>query len=533
MELYLSKFSYLLIILPVFVGILMYFIPKKKMGVFFSITAQLVHVVYSVLCFLASKKAPLILAIGGWNAPVGIELYIDNLSSVMVMLVSFLFFMLLTFNIQRHYVNRMFLMMFLIFEGLMCAIFMCDDLFTIFVMVEVSTIVVSLLIMSKRDSRSMYDGMIYLLVNIFAMTFYLFGLAMLYKQTGTFSLRLLKNIMKDVTNVRALYLPFSFMLTAICLKAALMPLFSWLPKAHGTPGAPSVVSAALSGLYVKGGIYLFLRITNAFYIIDTRVFFLVCGIITAFVGFSLAIAQSDIKLILAYHTVSQLGLIMMALNMGSEVAYWGGVYHILSHALFKTVLFLSAGMFIEEFKTRNIYEMQGAFKRMPWVSAATICAILGITGAPFFNGSISKYFIAHGSDNLVLDIILIIVTLGTTISFVKFIGVFRGKGKRSKVSTLRSIIIFILGAMCLLGGLLGASIIELLFGYSAHINTSEYILKSVIFALSVVAAYFLYYKLLKGRKFIKLIRDFDVGLNEIALSITLFFVVLTGYLYLI
>jgi multicomponent Na+:H+ antiporter subunit D len=261
-------------------------------------------------------------------------------------------------------------------------------------------------------------------------------------------------------------------------------------------------------------------------------FFLVCGIITAFIGFSLAIAQNDIKLILAYHTVSQLGLIMMALNMGSEVAYWGGVYHILSHAFFKTVLFLSAGMFIEEYKTRNIYEMHGAFRRMPWVSIATICAILGITGAPFFNGSISKYFIAHGSDHPLLDIILIIVTLGTTVSFIKFIGVFSGKGKRSDVSKLRSVIIFILGAMCLVGGLLGASIIELLFGYSAHIDAGEYILKSVIFALSVVAAYFLYYKLIKGKKFIKLIREFDVGLNEIALSITLFFVVLTGYLYL-
>jgi multicomponent Na+:H+ antiporter subunit D len=196
------------------------------------------------------------------------------------------------------------------------------------------------------------------------------------------------------------------------------------------------------------------------------------------------------------------------------------------------VLFLSAGMFIEEYKTRNIYKMHGAFKRMPWVSVATICAILGITGAPFFNGSISKYFIAHGSDNLLLDVILIIITLGTTVSFVKFIGVFRGKGKRSNVSKLRSVIIFILGAMCLIGGLLGANIIELLFGYSAHIDAGEYVLKSVIFALSVVAAYFLYYKLLKGKKFMKLIREFDAGLNAIAFSITLFFVILTGYLYM-
>ncbi|MCK5129467.1 MAG: proton-conducting membrane transporter [Clostridiales bacterium] len=532
MEILLTRYLYILILLPIFIGILVYFVPKK-FGIVLCIIAQVIHAGYSVMVFISSKSNPLLIALGGWNAPVGIELFADNLSAVMVLLVSFLFLILLLFNIHRHYVNNLFLMLFLIFEGLMCAIFLCDDLFTIFVMVEVSTIVVSLLIMSKRDSRSMYDGMIYLLVNIFSMTFFLFGLAMLYKQTGTFSLRLLKTIMSDVTNVKALYLPYSFILTSVCLKAALMPLFSWLPKAHGTPGAPSVVSATLSGLYVKGGIYLYLRITNAFYIIDTQDFFLVCGIITAFVGFALAIAQSDIKLILAYHTVSQLGLIMMALNMGSEVAYWGGVYHILSHALFKTVLFLAAGMMIEEYKTRNIHEMHGVFKRMPWVSGAAICAILGITGAPFFNGSISKYLISHGSNNLLFDIILIIITLGTLISFVKFLKVFTGNGKRAKVPKLRSIIIVLLGGMCLLGGLMGADIIEILFGYSAHVNASEYTLKAGIFIVSVIASYFIYFKLLKGKSFLSKIRDFDIGINGIALSIVIFFAVLTGYLYII
>ena len=523
---------YLLIILPIFIGILVYFVPKK-IGIVLCIALQAVHAVYAVFTLIAAKQNPLILAIGGWKAPIGIELFADNLSAVMVLLVSFLFLMLLLFNSQRNYVNNIFLMLFLIFEGLLCAIFLCDDLFTIFIMVEVSTIVVSLLIMSKRDSRSMYDGMIYLLVNIFAMTFYLFGLAMLYKQTGTFSLRILKEIMVDVTNAKALYLPYSFMLTAVCLKAALMPLFSWLPKAHGTPGAPSVISAVLSGLYVKGGIYLYLRITGAFYIIDTHSFFLIAGIITAFLGFMLAICQSDIKLILAYSTVSQLGIIMIALNMGNETAYWGGVYHILSHAIFKTVLFLAAGMIIEEYKTRNIHEMHGVFRRMPWVSTAAILAILGITGAPFFNGSISKYLISHGSNNLLFDIILVVITLGTLTLFIKFVDIFIGKGKRAKVSRLRSVIIVILGSMCLVGGLLGSQVIDALFGYSAYVDADEYLFKAAIFIFSVIASYFLYFKLIKDKTLVRKIRDFDIGINGIALSIVIFFVVLTGYLYII
>ncbi len=530
MSAFLSQYMYILIILPVFVGILAYFLPKKT-AVGICISAQVVHLVYSVVLFLKAKEAPLELSLGGWSAPVGITLYLDSLSTVMVLLVSFLFFMLLIFNIERHYVNNVFLMLFLIFEGLMAAIFLCEDLFTIFIMVEVSTIVVSLLIMSKRDSRSMYDGMIYLLVNIFAMTFYLFGLALLYKQTGTFSLKLLKEHMASVTNVKALYLPFAFMLTAVCLKAALMPLFSWLPKAHSTPGAPSVVSAALSGLYVKGGVYLYLRITGAFYIIDVSDFFLVTGIITAFVGFVFAICQSDIKLILAYHTVSQIGLIMIAINMGNEEARWGGIYHILSHAIFKTVLFLAAGMLSEEYKTKNIYEIKGAFKRMPWVSVATIFAILGITGAPFFNGSMSKYMISHGSPNIVMDIILILISLGTLISFIKFVKVFKGEGERAKTSALRKIIILVLGLFCLTGGLFGETAIKFLFNYSEHVVAGDYAIKGLIFLASVAASYFIYFKLLSGKKILKKIGGFDLGINGIALFIVVFFVVLTGYLY--
>ena len=531
MQGFFTQYLYILIILPVFVGITAYFLPKKA-AVVFCISAQVLHLACSVLTFFEAKKQPLELALGGWKAPIGITLYADNLSAVMVLLVSFLFFMLLLFNIERHYVNNVFLMLFLIFEGLMTAIFLSEDLFTIFVMVEVSTIVVSLLIMSKRDSRSMYDGMIYLLVNIFAMTFYLFGLALLYKQTGTFSLKLLKELMADVTNVRALYLPFAFMLTAVCLKAALMPLFSWLPKAHGTPGAPSAVSAALSGLYVKGGIYLFLRITGAFYIIDVSQFFLISGIITAFIGFILAIAQTDIKLLLAYSTVSQLGLIMVTVNMGSEIAYWGGVYHILSHAIFKTVLFLTAGMMIEEYKTRSINEMHGAFRRMPWVSIAAILAILGIIGAPFFNGSISKYLISHGTDNLIIDILLVIINLGTMTAFAKFLNIFKGKGKPAKTSKLRRTIILTLGLMCLLGGLLGGPVIQFLFGFPATIDTGEYTVKALIFVGSVIASYFIYFKLLSGREFLGKIKEMDIGINAIALSIVVFFAALTGYLYL-
>ncbi|MDD5018758.1 MAG: proton-conducting transporter membrane subunit, partial [Eubacteriales bacterium] len=374
--------------------------------------------------------------------------------------------------------------------------------------------------------------LIYLLVNIFSATFFLFGLALLYKQTGTFSLTLLAGMLPGLENTGALNLPYALILTSVCLKAALMPLFSWLPKAHGTPSSPSVVSAVLSGLYVKSGIYLFIRCQNAFSIIDTSTFFLIAGIITAVVGFVFAIAQSDIKLILSYHTVSQLGLIMIAVNMGDETAMWGGTYHIINHAIFKSCLFVGAGVIIDEYKTRNIYEIKGVFKRMPLVSIAMIAAILGITGAPLFNGSISKYLIAHGFSGALGDIALVVINIGTIVSFVKFSGIFFGDTKiKAAVYKNRTFVCMALGAICLVFGVMGAPIIRALFGVTVTIDAAGYVQKSLVYFASIGAGILIYRYLVRGKAYWQHVRAIDLGFNAIAMTVVLFFCVLTGYLF--
>lgn len=522
------------VLLPVFFGILTYALPGKLKKIV-TLTGEGAALTACLLIFLQCKDSPITLSLGGWNPPVGIVLHADEFASVMILLTTFLFLMLTIFENKQKSANKIFHMLFLILEGLLCGIFLLDDLFSIFVLIEVSTIIVALLIMFNRGSRSMYDGLIYLLISIFSATFLLFGLALLYKQTGTFSLSLLGEILQNVQNTQSLYLPYALILTAICLKAALMPLFSWLPKAHATPGSPSVVSAMLSGLYVKSGIYLFIRCQNAFSVIDTQSFFLIAGIVTAVIGFVLAIAQSDIKLILSYHTVSQLGLIMIAINMGDEIAMWGGLFHVVNHAIFKTMLFLGAGEIIHEYKTRNIYEMKGVAKRMPYISAAMIAAILGITGAPLFNGSISKYMISHGTSNMVGEMALIIISMGTIISFLKLSQIFFGGNNKTrvKISLNRTLVCVILGSICLVFGLLGAPIINLLFGVSVEIDVAGYLTKSLIFFSSVAAAWLIYRYLVKGRKLWNHIRKFDLGFNTIALSVVLFFGVLTAYLYLV
>jgi len=526
--------SYLLsflILLPIISGIIIYLIPKK-ISLYICIAAQLVQIAISGFFLFQVQDTGLVFNIGGWAPPVGIALYADSLSMSFVLLASFLFMMFVIYNASRHYVDRMFYMLYLTLQGLMAGIFLMDDLFSIFVLVEVSTIIVSLLIMYKRDSRSMYDGLIYLLVNIFSMTFFLLGIVMLYKITGTFSIRLLTDIVPEISDSRSLFFPYALIITSVSLKAALMPLFSWLPKAHGTPSAPSIVSAVLSGLYVKGGIYLYIRITGAISTVDTSVFFLVCGIITAIVGFVLAISQTDIKLILSYHTVSQLGLIMLALNLGDSEAIYGGIYHMLSHALFKSALFLCAGIIIEKYETRNVYEISGVFRTMPAVSIACVCAILGITGAPLFNGALSKYMIAHSANSFAMEWLLIFINFGTLLSFVKFASIFSGKKHEeiTKPPLNRRIVLVVLGILCLVGGIFGAQVIETLYGIDVHIVFSEYLRKSFVYLASLGIAVLLFKKGITHNKFFDRLRTFDATFNTIALSLPLFFTVLLTYL---
>ncbi len=521
----------LLILMPIASGILIYLFPKK-ISLYICILSQAVQLSISGYLMTQVGESGLVFNIGGWSPPVGIALYADSLSMSFVLLSSFLFMMFVIFNANRGYVDRMFYMLYLSLQGMIAGIFLLDDLFSIFIIIEVSTIIVSLLIMYKRDSRSMYDGLIYLLINVFSMTFFLFGIVVLYKITGTFSIRLTAEIVPQIADRRALYFPYALIVTSVSLKAALMPLFSWLPKAHGTPSAPSVVSAVLSGLYVKGGIYLYIRITSAMNVIDVSTFFLISGAITAIVGFVLAISQTDIKLILSYHTVSQLGLIMMAVNLGDEGALYGGIYHMLSHALFKSALFLCAGIIIEKYETRNVYEMSGVFRTMPAVSIACIGAILGITGAPFFNGAISKYLISHSAHSAWMTWLLIFINFGTLLSFVKFASIFKGKKHKEieKVPLNRRVVLLALGAMCLVGGIFGARIIELLYSINVRIETDEYIIKSLIYFATLVVAGVLFKLGITHNKFFEKLRAFDATFNTIALSIPLFFAAVFSYL---
>lgn len=519
---------YAIILFPIIFGGLVFLI-SGQYARYISLVFQLLLVIASIFNFIqlrASQNFVYMEHLGGWSSTIGISLKLDLTAAVLVILTTVLFTAMLIFDIKSPHVERLFLMLFLFLEGMTIAIFVSHDFFNVFVLYEVATVVVSILIMFRKDNQSIYDGMIYLLTNLVAMVFFLFGTAILYRMLGVLDFALMQERMYLLQDTKSLILPYAFILTALSLKTALMPLFSWLPRAHATPSAPSIVSGILSGLFVKNGVYLLLRIKNIFDpFIDVSNLFVFLGFLTSVVGFILAISQKDIKLILAYSTVSQIGLIVMGLNMNNNQAFWGAVYHIINHAIFKSVLFLTAGIISKIYGTRNIYEIRGALKSIPAVSTAAILAILGITGAPFFNGSMSKYWISYGAKDSILEMGIIVINIGTVIYFTKFSNMFWGQPPKlsAAISHVQTATVMALGFMCLIGGIFAKEFISILFNQYLWVDPISYMEKTGVFIFSLIAGSLIYYKVIERYKLLNKVRSFELSFNDICLVIFLFF----------
>jgi len=257
-------------------------------------------------------------------------------------------------------------------------------------------------------------------------------------------------------------------------------------------------------------------------------FFLAIGVITGIVGAVLALSRTDVRMILAYSTISQIGLIMVGLSVSDIHFYNGGVYHIFNHAVFKSALFMCAGIITQSYGTRDITEIRGVLRKHPYVAVATIMAILGIIGTPFFNGSISKYFITTGTNMLIRGLV-ILINLGTITTFIKYSSMLFGQPKDGKpgekTALCKQIAIYVLGALCLAGGIFGEQFVEFLFGVKVNVDAAGYLEKTGLFALSVIVGFLLFKYVVDKHPFFMKIRKMDMSFRVICASIGGFFAV--------
>lgn len=317
-------------------------------------------------------------------------------------------------------------MLTLIFIGGILGTVFSTNLAMIFLFLEISTIVTILLVSFERSGfgTAFEAGYKFYVLSGLGAMFTIISITLIYASTESLDLTSISGSLSGGVSE-----PLTLLnLGAICaivglgLKAGIVPFHAWLPDAHAE--APTPISAILSGVVVKTGAYaLFLILFSIYGGISTdKITFIlyVLASTSMLFGAFIALTQTDIKRLLAYSTISQMGYIILALSYGSSLGIEGGLFHILNHSAFKVTLFLCAGNLILRTGTRNIRNMGGLVKRMPLTAFSFIVASLAMAGLPPFNGFWSKLMIYYAGfeQNQIILTILAVFASGITLAYV-------------------------------------------------------------------------------------------------------------------
>jgi multicomponent Na+:H+ antiporter subunit D len=354
------------------------------------------------------------------------------------------------------------------------------DLFNLFVFLEISSIASYALVAYGTKAEEIEASFKYMVLGSVASAFVLMAIAFLYAKTSTLNMfDIAKYLALDTTANYFKLFVLALFIAGFGLKAALVPFHAWLPDAH--PSAPAPISAMLSGLVIKTiGVYALVRILfNIFGItIVISQLLLVLGVLSMFVGVILAIGQWDFKRLLAYHSISQIGYVICGIALGTPLGIAGGLFHLLNHSVFKSLLFLNAGAVEYSTHTRQLKELGGLHDQMPCTSWTSLVASLSIAGIPPFCGFWSKLIIIIAlfqAKRFFFGSVAILVGVLTLASFLKVQKYVFYRKLTEKINKVKEVPVFMclamvgLAVLCLFIGLFFKPVLSVLLEPAAKV----------------------------------------------------------------
>jgi len=380
----------------------------------------------------------------------GISFKIDMLGYTVLMVSAFVWFYVIVYahEYMKHEIHstRFFFFLALTYSSVLGAI-MAGDLLTMFLFFELMTLSSYTLVIHGQDQESYRAGYNYITMGLIGGFLIFTALVLIYVNIG--DLRFTSAIVALDTMGSLKYWIMGLLVFGFGIKAGMAPVHVWLPRAH--PVAPSPASAILSGVMIKIGAFGIIRVATSYYFPEMDGVFasgdpiwftaqrvgaiiIWTGIVTMLMGVFLALIQVNIKKLLAYSSISQMGYILtgigVALYLGYEGAmgYSGALYHIINHAIFKSLLFMVAGVIHYHTHELDMYKLGGLWKKLPLTTITFMIGMFGIIGLPLFNGYISKTILHHGlveayqygSQVFILaEILFIIAGVGTVCYFAK------------------------------------------------------------------------------------------------------------------
>ncbi|MFC1453039.1 complex I subunit 5 family protein [Verrucomicrobiota bacterium] len=385
-----------------------------------------------VLCVMSFRTIghEALYSMGKWPTPLGIDLRLDGLSSLMLIAVNLIGLTATIFSVQymERYTSKLrYYSLFLFMVAGMNGVVLTGDMFNLYVFMEIAAIASYSLVAFGCEHDELEASFKYAVLGSVASAFILVGIGILYGLTGTLNMAHVATRLAEGEFGKPLSLAVGLFVCGFGLKAALVPFHAWLPDAH--PSAPAPVSAMLSGVVIKAlGIYVIARLVfNVFgadEALTARLLYLIrlLGATSMVIGVFLAIGQWDMKRLFAYHSISQIGYVAIGIGLGTPLGIVGGLFHMVNHSVFKSLLFLNAGAVEYATETRDLKRLGGLAGKMPVTANTSLVASLSIAGIPPFNGFWSKLIIVLAcvaSGHYLLALAAVFVSLMTLASFLK------------------------------------------------------------------------------------------------------------------
>lgn len=420
----------LVVIVPLLAGPLCVLVerPRAAWGVALA-AAWLSFAAAVALAMQVADTGTISYELGGWAPPWGIEYRIDTLSSYVLLIVTAIAALVMVAakesvarEVPEQLVARFYAALLLAFAGLV-GIVATGDAFNVFVFLEISSLASYALIGMGRDRRALTSAYDYLVMGTIGATFILIGIGFLYMMTGTLNMQDLAARLPEVWDTPTVRAGFAFLTVGIGLKLAMFPLHLWLPNAYTY--APSVVTAFLAATATKVAVYVLLRFMLGIFGIDFALgrmpfeyILIPVGLLGILSASLVAIYQVEVKRLLAYSSVAQIGYMVLGIGLASTTGITGAILHLFNHALMKGALFLALAAVAYRLGSTALQDLAGLGRRMPWTMLAIVVGGLSLIGVPGTVGFVSKWYLVLASLEQGLWPVALLILLGSLLAVV-------------------------------------------------------------------------------------------------------------------
>ena len=371
---------------------------------------------------VARNDAIEVSALGGWRSSIAIILVADRLSVMMLVIATAMLLLVLVFAIGQGASDErspLYLPSYLVLVAGISQAFLAGDLFNLFVAFELLLMSSYVLLTLEGTNSQIRSGTTYVVLNVVESSILLVAIGLIFAATGSVNMAVLSERLADLPDGVALGLNL-LLLVAFGIKAAVFPLFFWLPDSY--PAAPSSVTAIFAGLLTKVGVYAILRTETLLFPGGQEQLLLIIGGFTMLVGVLGAMSHTQMKRILSFHIISQIGYMIMGIGFGTVTGLAAAVFYLIHHIPVKTSLFLVEGIVEKETGSSSFDRVSGLMQRSGPLAILFLIPALSLAGLPPFSGFLAKFALVRegmGDARYGVVIVAIVVSLFTLVSMTK------------------------------------------------------------------------------------------------------------------